>query len=98
MQNFLKRYIDLLNGPFQILSLCICRDLKVMPMKGYYTHPRASEMESHHSILFNVIPRIPLFRKEKLTLSALDTLRVFWPWQQGIYITVYTLFTLDRNK
>ena len=47
--------------PEQILPLWFRLDLGVMAMKGYFTLPRAPELESHHHIQFSVIPRISFF-------------------------------------
>ena len=44
-----------------MLPLRVRVDLGVMAMKGYSTFPRALELEPHHQMQFNVMPRTPIF-------------------------------------
>ena len=55
-------------------------DLGVRTMKGYYTLPRALELEPHHRLQFSVIPRIP--HSGESYLSAKHEVGVF-QWQVG---------------
>ena len=42
--------------PQQVLTLGVSVDLRVMAMKGYFTLYTFPELESHHQIVFNIMP------------------------------------------
>ena len=43
--------------PLHVLPLQVRVNLEVMATRGYFTHPKAPELESHHQIQFIFIPR-----------------------------------------
>ena len=57
-------------------TLWIKVDLELIAMKGYSTLPRPPELESHHRIHFNVIPKTSLFGGV-LLLCQKDAVSIF---------------------
>ena len=64
-------------GPYQVLTLCVKVNLRLMAMKEYSTLPRVLKLEPHHLIQFSVITRTPLF-------SGMDVLSLCREYSQTI--------------